>query len=145
MLRNTVFLLILCILFIYLVDLFTINHNVISGNGNLGLLFMFPALIIFLLFAYSIWICLANLQLPTKTWMFISFGSFFLLLLFCYLEYTFVLQLIDSLGGTPEIETSKIYRYSWLNQYTNTLFINFFTLSIFISGVVLLRSFLRLK
>lgn len=39
----------LSILFIYLVDLFTVNPNVISGNGNLGLLFVFPALVIFYL------------------------------------------------------------------------------------------------
>ncbi|MBM7602976.1 hypothetical protein JOC75_000946 [Metabacillus crassostreae] len=144
-LRRTVLLLILCIFFIYLVDIFTINPNVYSGNGNLGLLFLFPALIIFIFFAHSFWVTLGNLHLSSKSWKVIFLGSLFLLLLFCFLEYTFVLQLIDTLGGTPKIETSKIYRYPWVNQYTNTFFVNYFTFIMMITGVTLLRSIMRMK
>lgn len=144
-LGRTVLLLILCVFFINLVDFFTINPNVYSGNGNLGLLVLFPALIIFMFFAHSFWVTSGYLHLSSKSWKVIFLGSLFLLLLFFFLEYRFVLMLIDSLGGTPKIETSRIYRYPWLNQYTNTFFVNYFTFSVMITGVALLRSFMRMK
>jgi hypothetical protein len=69
----------------------------------------------------------------------IGWGAFSLLLLFCFLEYKFVTSIIASLGGTPEVASSKICRYPWLNQYTNTIFINFYTLGIMATGAAFFK------
>lgn len=141
--NRTVLWLFLCIIFIYLVDLFTIKPSVISGNGNVGLLFLLPALIVFFFFARSFWRILGSIQLKSSTWVLIRFGGITLLLLFCFLEYHFTINLINNLGGAPGNETSRIYRYPWLNQYTNTIFINFYTLGLMVTGVIFIKSFGR--
>ncbi|MBM7694304.1 putative membrane protein [Peribacillus deserti] len=74
--------LILCIVFIYLVDLFTVDPDVTSGNGNLGLLFVLPALFVFLLFASSFWNFLGRLEFKSNTWMKLGLGALALLLWF---------------------------------------------------------------
>lgn len=60
-----------------------------------------------------------------------------------------VLTIIESfsclLGGTSEIADSRIYRYPWLNQYTNTIFVNFYTLGIMMAGVTLFRIIIKKK
>ena len=35
--------------------------------------------------------------------------------------------LIIALGGTPSDPESRIYRFGWFNQYTNSLFFNVYT------------------
>lgn len=141
--NRTVLWLFLCILFIYLVDFFTIKPTVTSGNGNVGLLFVLPAFMIFFLFARSFWKDLDSVQLKSSTWVLIRLGGITTLLFFCFLEYHFTLNLINDLGGAPGIETSRIYRYPWLNQYTNTIFINVYTLGIMITGITFIKSFGR--
>ncbi|WP_041964187.1 hypothetical protein [Mesobacillus selenatarsenatis] len=141
--RAIVWWLILSVVFIYLVDLFTIKPHVISGNGNLGLLFVVPALAFFILFVRSLWRYLGTLKLASSTWMKIGWGAFAILLLLSFLEYKLIIDLVNDLGGSPKIETSKIYRYPWLNQYTNTLFINFYTLGIMATGITILRIFIK--
>ncbi|MGI8385887.1 hypothetical protein [Robertmurraya sp. P23] len=141
--NRTVLWLFLCIIFIYLVDLFTIKPSVTSGNGNVGLLFLIPALIVFFLFARSFWRILGSIQLKSSTLVLIRFGGIILLLLFCFLEYNFTINLINNLGGAPGNESSRIYRYPWLNQYTNTVFINFYTLGLMVTGVIFIKSFGR--
>jgi hypothetical protein len=141
--RAMVWWLVLSIVFIYLVDLFTIKPNVISGNGNLGLLFVVPALALFILFVRSLRRYLGTLKLKSNTWMKLGWGAFAILLLLSILQYKLAIDLVNDLGGSPKIETSKIYRYPWLNQYTNTLFINFYTLGIMTTGITIIRIFIR--
>ncbi len=141
--KPTVVWLLLSIVFLYLVGLFTIRPEVTSGNGNLGLIFVLLAVIIFLRFAKNLWKSLGTLVLQPRTWKFVSLGSLFVLLLASFLEYRYTLNLIDQLGGTPAQKSSRIYRYSWVNQYTNTLFINVYTFIMLISGVVFLHAILR--
>ncbi|NHM32110.1 hypothetical protein [Neobacillus terrae] len=137
---STKILLLLSLISLYFIKSVTMSPKTISGNGNLGILFILPTVIIILLLAFKLWSDLDNLELSPKTLKYISVCSLFLLLLFCYLEYTYVLNLIDQLGGTPAQKTSRIYRFPWLNQYTNTLFFNFYTFIILISVVAGLYS-----
>jgi hypothetical protein len=134
----------LCIFLIFLVDFFTVKPHVISGSGNLGLVFVLPALVVFFLFARSLWRGLGKRKLKLNTSKGIIFGTLSLLLLFCYLEYTFAFDLVTKLGGTPGTVSSRIYRYPWINQYTNTMFVNFYTLGILITGTLLFY-FIRSK
>lgn len=137
--KSMVWWFVLSVVLIYLVDLFTFKPHVISGNGNLGLLFVMPALILFTFFARSLWKGLGNLSLKSSTSIMIGFGAFALFIIFCILEYKFAADLVNHLGGSPKEPDSKIYRYPWLNQYTNTLFINFYTLGILATGTTFLN------
>lgn len=143
--KGTVFWFFLCFILIYLVDLFTVSPNVTSGNGNLGLVFVVPALVVFFLFARSFWRLLGRLELRSYTWMKITLWAIVFSLVFCFLEYKFTLNLINDLGGLPGKETSRIYRYPLLNQYTNTIFVNFYILGAIISGVTLLKFIFKEK
>ncbi|UOY92291.1 hypothetical protein MUG87_17950 [Ectobacillus sp. JY-23] len=112
---------------LYLVDVFTVSPTVTSGNGNLGLLFVFPAPIVCFFFIKHLRKVLQSLDLQPKTWLWIRVGSLLFFAIGCLLEYQYVLHMIHSLGGTPKEEASRIYRYPWLNQYTNTMFVNVYT------------------
>lgn len=143
--KGTVVWLILCMIFIYLVDLFTVGPNVTSGNGNLGLVIVVPAIVVIFLFARSLWGVLGKLELSSSTWMKIGIGALVLWAAFCFLEYTFTINLINDLGGSPKVESSRIYRYPWLNQYTNTIFVNYYILGIIVTGVVILKFVFKKK
>jgi hypothetical protein len=134
----------LCIFLVFLVDLFTVNPHVISGNGNIGLLFVLPAVVVYFLLARSMWRELGKRKFKLDISMVIIFGTLSLLLLFCYLEYIFAFDLVTKLGGTPAAVSSRIYRYPWINQYTNTMFVNFYTLGILITGTLVFY-FIKLK
>lgn len=138
--KTTVLWFVLCIFLIFLVDLFTVKPHVISGNGNLGLLFLLPAAVVFFLFARSLWRGFGKLKLKLKSLKAIIIGTLALLLLFCYLEYTFAINLVAKLGGAPGTVSSRIYRYPWINQYTNTMFVNLYTLGIWVTGTLLFNS-----
>ncbi|MBT2641503.1 hypothetical protein J7I80_04645 [Bacillus sp. ISL-41] len=144
--RSMVWWFVLCVIFVYLVDLFTFKPHVISGNGNLGLLFVGPALIIFIFFAISLWKGLGNLRIKSSSSIMIGMGAFALFIIFLILEYKFATNLINDLGGSPKEPSSKIYRFPWLNQYTNTIFINFYTLGMLATGISFLNIlFKRIK
>jgi len=132
------------IITIGLVKLFTMNHVTISGNGNLAILVIPFAILAFLLLGIDVVWTIIETDLTPKVIMFVCLGSFIVLLLSLALEYNFTVNLIHHLGGPPTEENSRIYRYGWLNQYTNTIFINFYTLVIFVSTLTFLTSLIRL-
>ncbi|MFC5402514.1 hypothetical protein [Cohnella soli] len=65
----------------------------------------------------------------------LTIGGLVLLLLFCvYGEYEKTHELLRELGGGTGKPDSVIYRFGWLNQYTNNLFLNGYT---FVAGISL--------
>ncbi|MEK0315025.1 hypothetical protein [Cohnella sp. 56] len=130
-------LLCLSALLFFLIDLFTLknDHDGVSGNGNLGLLFVFPAIplyVIMLAYAFRI----SQLHFRTRKNLKSYIWTLFLLLfLFIYGAYKQIQSLLQDLGGEPNEPQSIIYGWPWLNQYTNTLFFNFFT---FTAGIMLI-------
>ncbi|WNF24890.1 hypothetical protein [Mesobacillus jeotgali] len=141
--RSLALWLVLSLVFIYLVDLFTVNPQVISGNGNLGLLFFVPTLLIFIFFAKSLWKWLGLLTINAGRSTMVLVGAFVLIILFCILEYQFAVNLVNDLGGSPKEPASRIYRFPWLNQYTNTLFINLYTFGLLATGITFLKNILK--
>lgn len=141
--KSLVWWLVLSLAFIYLVDLFTIRPHVISGNGNLGLLIVAPTLLFFVFFGKSFWKSLGVLRVRPSTSMIMGSGAFVLFILFCILEYQFAVNLIKELGGSSKEPESRIYRFPWLNQYTNTLFINVYTFGILAAGITFLKIILN--
>jgi hypothetical protein len=115
----------------YLIEtMFTIKPDVISGNGNLGIL------VILLLFP----ICIASYYFTYKMGREISYIVKkriirVLLLSLCltcniilaFLIMNYTSDLIIALGGKPSNPESKIYRFGWFNQYTNSMFFNTYT------------------
>jgi hypothetical protein len=120
----------------YLIEhLFTVNPHVTSGNGNLGILVIFLFTPVFI----SSWVYTFKL---VKTKMVkdgkITVGILLFSLAGCVLlmiemnDYTS--ELITALGGTPDNPDSRIYRFGWFNQYTNSLYFNVYTF--FLSHIV---------
>ncbi|AJY74939.1 hypothetical protein VN24_10495 [Paenibacillus beijingensis] len=118
-------------LLFFLAYLFTLKYrgtsHGISGNGNLGLMFIFPAIpiyIVALIYTYR-----TSRQLPLGPGMTkLSLIGLTLLIVACtYGEYAMINRLLHHLGGGTNDPNSVIYRYSFLNQYTNKLFFNAYT------------------
>ncbi|WP_264739496.1 hypothetical protein [Cytobacillus firmus] len=113
----------------YLIEhLFTEEPHVISGNGNLGILIIFlftPVFISSWIFTYK----LAKAKFVKNNKM--TIGIFLFALAGCVLLmiaiYDYTNELIIALGGTPDNPESRIYRFGWFNQYTNSLYFNIYT------------------
>ncbi|MGX1981301.1 hypothetical protein EDD69_104217 [Thermolongibacillus altinsuensis] len=129
-----------CLWMLYLTEVFTIEAHVISGNGNPGLLMVMFAVFSFLFFGMELWKVLNHMNIAKRGWLFISIGSFCTLIISAVLEAAYVIDLIKQLGGSPSNVNSKIYRFSWINQYTNTFYINAYTYIIFVSSIVFICS-----
>lgn len=138
--KQTYIWLILSGLVIYIVNVFTTDPDVITGGGNVGFLFFPVAIVFFFFFLKNLWRDLQHLKLNLSMWSLISVCSLIVTLLFSYLEYQFVLDSIKELGGTPKNEDSRIYRFGWLNTYTNDFYFNIYTLLILVSAVLFIYS-----
>ncbi|KJE29037.1 putative membrane protein [Geobacillus kaustophilus] len=138
--RRLIGLLLACLFMIYLTKLFTMKPHVISGNGNPGMIFIILSALLFFFFGREIWKIMNNAAYSKKKWLFITISSLFILCLSAFLEISYFVNLIKQLGGPPSNTNSKIYRYNWVNQYTNTLYVNIYTFCIFISSVIFVHS-----
>ncbi|WP_342554435.1 hypothetical protein [Paenibacillus sp. FSL R7-0652] len=122
------------IFMVFAVHGMTIQHEAgkgVSGNGNLGILALVPALITFLILCY--WTAYL-----TKWWMcdqreywgrwgnaVICTAALALCVLSVFWEIHFFEDLRVQLNGYTHDPESAVYRFGWLNQYTNTLYYNF--------------------
>jgi hypothetical protein len=114
---------------IYVIDIFTQDPSRISGNGNPAIVILFfyiPSLLIFFLF-FGINIYKMMLRQKYNYIFSIIFASIAFIFVFVWMEYRYSIDLIFQLGGGPEEPNSRIYRFPWLNQYTNTMFFNYYT------------------
>lgn len=143
--KRTYIWLILSGIVIYIVNVFTTEPHVTTGGGNIGFLFLPVAIVFFFFFLKNLWRDLQHLKLYLSTWRLTSFCSLIVTLLFYYLEYQFVLDSIKELGGTPQNEDSRIYRFGWLNTYTNDFYFNIYTLLILVSAVLFIYSISKKK
>lgn len=61
----------------------------------------------------------------------LKIGIFLILIIFCLLLVMAIInyrnELINSLGGPPTDPESRIYRFGWFNQYTNSMYFNIYT------------------
>ncbi|MFC5467373.1 hypothetical protein ACFPPD_01500 [Cohnella suwonensis] len=113
------------------VGLFTLEYrgtgHGISGNGNPGLLFVIPAVPAYaFLMVYACRISY-RIRLHWRASILAISGLTLLILACAYGEYEKSHSLLRRLGGGPGDPDSVIYRFGWLNQYTNTLFFNVYT------------------
>lgn len=129
----------------YLIEnAFTIKPNVISGNGNLAILviLLFSPIFIasyFLTYIHARQIANNTKNRKIKAFILSCLIVCFTVLIFVLVDYT--CELIVALGGTPSNPDSRIYRFGWFNQYTNSIYFNVYTyllthIMVFIVGIL---------
>ncbi|MGG3564677.1 hypothetical protein ABES03_24075 [Neobacillus rhizosphaerae] len=110
----------------------TMNPSQYSGNGNFAILFTLPTVPLYLLFLYylSRWIykIINGISMKNRLTFLGCMAVVFLVLIF--LEVRYIQNLVILLGGGPERPESRIYRFGWYNQYTNTIYFNWITFSL---------------
>ncbi|WP_145333065.1 hypothetical protein [Paenibacillus xylanexedens] len=122
------------VLMVFAVDGMTIKHEMgkgVSGNGNLGILALFPSVLTFLILCF--WTAYV-----TKWWFYdqreywgkwgnaaVSIVAAALCVLSVFWEIYIFEDLRVQLNGYTHDPESAVYRFGWLNQYTNTLYYNF--------------------
>ncbi|MGF9697345.1 hypothetical protein [Paenibacillus sp. MABNR03] len=121
------------VLMVFVVHGLTFHHEPgkgVSGNGNPGVLVLFPSLLTFVI------LCIWTVSL-SKWWLYdqrqYRGGKVYIMvllfaILLCVLSVFLELQMIENLRiqlhGFTNDPDSAVYRFGWLNQYTNTLFYN---------------------
>lgn len=146
--RLTIASLVFSFLFIFLVDVYTISPQRISGNGNLGIVPLFLGSITTIFFCVFLAIWLKRKCLKHSVLIIIAACSVVVCLCAVIFEFRFISDTIDKLGGNYKNPHSKIYRYGALNQYTNVLFLNLYVFLCFtsiITAFVSLLNLVRLK
>lgn len=122
---------ILSFLGFYLIkNVFTIEPQVTSGNGNLGLLIILllsPIFFVSYLYTFKrtreVFYKVRKKVVNALILSLLLLSS--LVLVFLIIEYTS--ELINALGGTPSDPDSQIFRFGWFNQYTNSIYFNLYT------------------
>lgn len=134
--------------FFLIENTFTIKPEVISGNGNFGILILM-LLSPFFISSYFLTYKLAReISFNTMTRI-IRVVILSLSLICCALLifpiFNYASELIIALGGTPSNPDSRIYRFGWFNQYTNSIYFNFYTflLTHIIAVIIGIQSVIR--
>lgn len=115
--------------FLLIENAFTIEPDVTSGNGNLGILIILlfsPAF----LASYISTFKLAKEKMEQVKKKRKSLIIKLLTIVICVLAFMVIdnaKELIQALGGTPDDPHSRIYRFGWFNQYTNSMYFNVYT------------------
>ncbi|WP_436371204.1 hypothetical protein [Cytobacillus sp. BC1816] len=131
---------VLCFLFsffgFYLIEhLFTVKPQVISGNGNLGILVILLFTPVFISsWVYTFKLVKAKIVKDSKMTIAILVFSLACCVLLMIEMNDYTGELITALGGTPDNPESRIYRFGWFNQYTNSLYFNVYTF--FLSHII---------
>jgi hypothetical protein len=138
--RQLIIYFLLCFIAILMVREFSFSPESFSGNGN-PVILLFPfVLLTFSLFGYELFLRLKEASYKKAAWRNVVLCSFILFLAASMLEFVYFNELIQKLGGPPTDEASRIFHFPWLNQYTNTIFVNFYTFLIYASTLTLFTS-----
>lgn len=127
-------LLILNALCIFAVEITTFkykNGGSISGNGNPGIIALFIGLIFLVIFSiYMGSLFIKYFKKPTKKTVLVLLPTSLVLIFvsMIFAEINKVKLLHQHLNGFTNEENSIVYRFGWINQYTNSLFFNWYIL-----------------
>lgn len=135
--------------FLIIENLFTIKPHVTSGNGNLGLLVIIifsPIFIANYILVFRLVKSSFSNKLTRKSMLIILCISFVILLVLGLLIFNYIKELIIALGGPPTNPESRIYRFGWFNQYTNSMYFNIYTFlftNILVFNIGILASYIK--
>ncbi|MEH6992525.1 hypothetical protein V7075_07390 [Neobacillus drentensis] len=141
--RQLIIYFLLCLVAILMVKEFSFSPESFSGNGNPAILIFPFVLLTFGLFGYELFLKLKDAAFKRTTWGNVVVCAFIVLIAASVLEISYFNELIQKLGGPPTNEESRIYRFPWLNQYTNTIFVNFYTFLTYASTLTLFTGLFR--
>jgi hypothetical protein len=126
---------VLSLLMVIGIDVLTIDPQTISGNGNLALLLIIPFIMVLTIFLTALFLFFK--EVINRRWKLLLSVILPLIIIFSLARiWQDSSELISLLGGGPENPDSRIYRFPWLNQYTNTIFFNVY-LIVFLSGLTM--------
>lgn len=116
--------------FFIIENIFTIKPDVISGNGNLGLLIIMLFSPVFITSYFLTFKLVKEISNHVKNrkinaWILLLSLIFSVFLMAAIVNYAN--ELVIALGGTPADPDSRIYRFGWFNQYTNSIYFNVYT------------------
>lgn len=116
--------------FLLIEKVFTISPDSTSGNGNLAILIALlfsPIFIASYFFTYKgVKILLKKKNVPKVNIMTFTIALTIGVLLIIPITSN-INEIILELGGGPKEPNSKIFRFGWFNQYTNSIFFNIYT------------------
>ncbi|MBB6637778.1 hypothetical protein [Cohnella thailandensis] len=110
--------------FVFVVDIVTIKPHRISGNGNPGIAALAIGWLLLAALGFFYWIRLSRWKRSRRTDSVLFFVSIGVLGAALRLEHLHIAELLDALGGGVGDPESRIYRFGFLNQYTNTFYYN---------------------
>lgn len=125
----------LCILLIAGIEAMTIDPRRTSGNGNLAVVVIIPFLILLPIYLIALFIFVKEVM-NGKRKLVLSIILPLIIIFSLARMWQDSLELISLLGGGPLVPESRIYRFPWLNQYTNTMFFNIYLL-VFLSALAI--------
>ncbi|WP_336776081.1 hypothetical protein [Paenibacillus sp. MMO-58] len=120
------------VILIFLVDLFTIEMTPdkgISGNGNPAVILWFIELPMYLMLLTGI-----ALIVHRERYL-VQYNRIRVLLILLFFFAVSLLLQVDKAQRIHDRIDGRITEFGWLNQYTNTIYINFYS---FLSGMLLL-------
>ncbi|RSD27414.1 hypothetical protein [Mesobacillus subterraneus] len=123
----------LCLVLIAGIDLLTIEPHVVSGNGNPALLLIIPFFMVLTIYLTALFFFFKDVM-NGRVKLLVSLILPLIILYSLSRIWSDSSELISMLGGGPDEPESRIYRFPWLNQYTNTIFFNIY-LMVFLSGI----------
>lgn len=120
---------------------FTVKHDEVAKAGNLGamgLALMLPFIVLSLYTTFRFFAVWARTT-PEKNmrWIYLTFG-FGLVAVLCYYANGYTANVYAELGGNTTTPGSIIYGFPALNEYTNRVFINFYTFAIIHTVIALI-------
>jgi hypothetical protein len=143
--RQLIIYFLLCLIAIVMVKEFSLRPESFSGNGN-PVILLFPfVLLTFSLFGYELVLKLKEVPLKKAAWRNVAIGSLLFVFAASISEFVYLNELIQELGGPPTKRESRIYQFSWFNQYTNTIFVNVYTFLLYASTLTFFISIFRWK
>ncbi|MCM3665474.1 hypothetical protein M3204_13740 [Mesobacillus subterraneus] len=126
---------VLSLLIVIGIDVLTIDPQTISGNGNLALLLIIPFIMVLTLYLTAFFLFFK--EVINRRWKLLLSIILPLIIIFSLARiWQDSSELISLLGGGPKNPDSRIYRFPWLNQYTNTIFFNVY-LIVLLSGLTM--------
>lgn len=124
---------------LFLMDLFTIKMlpgKGISGNGNPALPLWFVEIPLYALLLVGIFLLVRQGRYFVATSVIVPCGFFVLFGLAVYLQIRHAAEINRSIAGL-------IDEYGWLNQYTNTIYLNYYSFFIGIFALLTVQSFFQ--
>jgi hypothetical protein len=140
MLRKLLIILILNVISILAVDGMTFKYSPggsISGNGNPGIIALVVGLLLFTILLFYLGTIIKRFNSKSRSQLVnitLPLTSILILGIMIRGELSKIRLLSNNLNGFTNHEDSVVYRFDWINQYTNNLFFNGY---IFLGGVAL--------